>query len=135
MRWHFDVVNDLNVDKTKSGHLWTTYLPRLVNVVCERPLHHLQLRVCIYSEIETRLVLSVLKHERRIMFNVRQPIHKTQWNIFFRSANKWLESNFHNNLCVTKRLIIGFRAYTLSNKSWAKIYSGYDNSNEVRGRP
>ena len=23
---------------TKSGHFWTTYLPRLVNVVCERPL-------------------------------------------------------------------------------------------------
>jgi hypothetical protein len=23
---------------TKSGHFWTTYLPRLANVVCERPL-------------------------------------------------------------------------------------------------
>ena len=23
---------------TKNGHFWTTYLPRLVNVVCERPL-------------------------------------------------------------------------------------------------
>ena len=23
---------------TKRGHFWTTYLPRLVNVVCERPL-------------------------------------------------------------------------------------------------
>ena len=23
---------------TKSGHFWITYLPRLVNVVCERPL-------------------------------------------------------------------------------------------------
>ena len=22
---------------TKSGHFWTNYLPRLVNVVCERP--------------------------------------------------------------------------------------------------
>ena len=26
---------------TKSGHFWTTYLPCLVNVVCERPLMHL----------------------------------------------------------------------------------------------
>ena len=31
-----DIFYGINVDK-KSGHLWTTYLPRLVNVVCEQP--------------------------------------------------------------------------------------------------
>ena len=31
---------------TKSGHFWTTYLPCLVNVVCERPL-----MLCLYVEV------------------------------------------------------------------------------------
>ena len=31
LRWHFHAL-------TKSGHFWTTYLPCLVSVVCERPL-------------------------------------------------------------------------------------------------
>ena len=29
---------------TKSGHFWITYLPRLLNVVCERPLYESGLR-------------------------------------------------------------------------------------------
>ena len=31
-----DIFYGMNVDK--CGHFWTTYLPRHVNVVCERPL-------------------------------------------------------------------------------------------------
>ena len=34
---------------TKSGHFWTTYLPRLVNVVCERPQTPLPLEIHIHK--------------------------------------------------------------------------------------
>ena len=30
-----DIFYGINIEK--SGHFWTTYLPGLVNVVCERP--------------------------------------------------------------------------------------------------
>ena len=49
---------------TNSGHFWTTYLPRLVNVVCERPLR------TFFCEI---YILSRNRYFFRLSFEVVSP--------------------------------------------------------------
>ena len=44
---------------TKSGRFWTTYLPRLVNVVCERPLIVLRLHKTPFIIFRNKWAISI----------------------------------------------------------------------------
>ena len=72
---------------TKSGHFWTTYLPRLANVVCERPLIALFFLEFKYVSIK-KTWNSSSKIERKIVpmkIELKYYIDETRWglNLFF----------------------------------------------------
>ena len=74
---------------TKNEHFWTTYLPRLVNVVCERPLSNIKHRNQIIADLSTgrfdRIRLNVFsetnKFIQHINWNVRPKIKEEKFSI------------------------------------------------------
>ena len=55
---------------TKSGYFWTTYLPRLVNVVCERPLIGLPLECPFPFEFQLNDIVCQINFQVRLTLRI-----------------------------------------------------------------
>ena len=94
-----DIFYGMNVDS--NGHFWTTYLPRLVNVVCERPLVQFAPQafcnsVCIHYQILSKLLIKYVQfvhtyfsQSRIMMIHLKIAVYLGLTNAlsFYRSQN------------------------------------------------
>ena len=90
-----DIVYGIIVDK--RGHFWTTYLPHLVNVVCERPLSPKSNRKLDLHLLSNEILWNFTNMSKQMSLEIENSNYKSHW-IYSKTSKIYLNGKMKTRI-------------------------------------